>query len=417
MWRLCRGSDSVAASRRARELLEPLGPTVELAEVYSVGADAGDDAELKVHYIRRAAEIADELDQPDLTVRALNGLGYLAAGRLGDYETPMREALRIGLEHGLQQQAGRSYANLTEYLMTDFRLVEAEPLFLEALAYCDEHDVSTYGNCVRGHYALALLDQGRWDDALHEAQTVLSTHASPINRLTSLITAGMVNARRGDPAAEPFLAEAEAVAAGDDEPLYLAMARVACAEAAWLAGDADAARAQLALIHPRLTELEAKQEAAVIAWEKRLGVPTDEAPVLAPYAIQVAGPPRRAAEAWEALGMPYHAALALGDSDDEADLRDAVSRLDAMSPPAAHLVRRRMRKLGMRAIPVGVRASTRADPDGLTRREREVLDLVRSNLTNEQIAERLVISVKTVDHHVSSVLAKLGATSRRQVSA
>jgi len=417
MWRLCRGSDSVAASRRARELLEPLGPTVELAEVYSVGADAGDDAELKVHYIRRAAEIADELDQPDLTVRALNGLGYLAAGRLGDYETPMREALRIGLEHGLQQQAGRSYANLTEYLMTDFRLVEAEPMFLEALAYCDEHDVSTYGNCVRGHYALALLDQGRWDDALHEAQTVLSTHASPINRLTSLITAGMVNARRGDPAAEPFLAEAEAVAAGDDEPLYLAMARVACAEAAWLAGDADAARAQLALIHPRLTELEAKQEAAVIAWEKRLGVPTDEAPVLAPYAIQVAGPPRRAAEAWEALGMPYHAALALGDSDDEADLRDAVSRLDAMSPPAAHLVRRRMRKLGMRAIPVGVRASTRADPDGLTRREREVLDLVRSNLTNEQIAERLVISVKTVDHHVSSVLAKLGATSRRQVSA
>jgi DNA-binding CsgD family transcriptional regulator len=417
MWRLCRGSDSLAAARRSRELLEPLGPTTELAELYSVGADAGDDSEARARYIQCAAEMADELDQPDLTVQALNGVGYLAAGRLGDYETPMREALRIALEHGMHQQAGRSYANLTEYLMTDFRLAEAEPLFLEALAYCDEHDVSTYGNCVRGHYALALLDQGRWDEALHEAQTVLATRASPINRLTSLITAGMVNARRGLPAAERFLAEAEAVAVGDDEPLYLSMARVACAEAAWLAGDAEAARTQLALIHPRLTELEVKQEAAVIAWEKRLGVPTDETPVLAPYAIQVAGTPRRAAEAWEALGMPYHAALALGDSDDEADLREAVGQLDAMSPPAARLVRRRMRKLGMRAIPVGVRASTRADPDGLTRREREVLDLVRRNLTNEQIAERLVISVKTVDHHVSSVLAKLGATSRRQVSA
>ncbi|HEX2307626.1 MAG TPA: AAA family ATPase [Jatrophihabitantaceae bacterium] len=417
MWRLCRASDSVAASRRARELLEPLGPTTELAELYSVGADAGDDAEAKADYIERAVEIAGELDQPDLTIRTLNGVGYLASGRLGDYEIPMRRALRIALEHGLQQQAGRSYANLTEYLMTDFRLAEAEPMFLEALAYCDEHDVSTYGNCVRGHYALALLDQGRWGEALHEAQTVLATRASPINRLTSLIAAGMVNARRGFPAAEPFLAEAEAVAVADDEPLYLSMARVACAEAAWLAGDADAAQAQLALIRPRLTELEAKQKAAVIAWEKRLGVPTDETPVLAPYAMQVAGPPRRAAETWEKLGMPYHAALALGDSDDEADLREALSRLDAMSPPAAHLVRRRMRKLGMRAIPVGVRASTRADPDGLTRREREVLELVRRNLTNEQIAERLVISVKTVDHHVSSVLAKLGATSRRQVSA
>jgi hypothetical protein len=49
----------------------------------------------------------------------------------------------------------------------------------------------------------------------------------------------------------------------------------------------------------------------VIAWEVRLGVPTEETPVIAPYAIQVAGPPQRAAEAWEALGMPYHAALAL----------------------------------------------------------------------------------------------------------
>jgi DNA-binding NarL/FixJ family response regulator len=94
-----------------------------------------------------------------------------------------------------------------------------------------------------------------------------------------------------------------------------------------------------------------------------------------------------------------------------------VHRLDQMSPPAARVVRQRMRDHGLRAIPVGVRASTRSDPQGLTRREREVLDLVQDSLTNEQIAQRLVISVKTVDHHVSSVLAKHRIASRRDAIA
>lgn len=420
MWRLCRGPELLAAWRRARALLEPMGPTAELGYLYASGGGATDADEV-TGYIERAAEIALELDLPALRVDALNGLAYVAAGRSGDYATLLREALGIALEHGLQQGAGRSYANLTEYYCSDFRLAETEPLFREALAYCDEHDVATYGNCVRGHYALALLDQGRWDEAWHHAQEVLGTRASPINRLTSLLTAGLVSVRRGDPAATSFLAEAESVAVGVDEPAYLAWARLALCEAAWLRGDLDGARTQLALVRPRLTPLESKETAAVVAWEQRLGVvhhgAVGEVAIAGPYAVQVTGPPRRAAQAWESLCLPYHAALALGDSTDETDLRAAATRLDALSPPAATMVRRRMRERGMRSIPAGVRARTRADPDGLTPREREVLGLLRHDLTNEQIADRLVISVKTVDHHVSAVLAKLGVASRREASA
>jgi DNA-binding CsgD family transcriptional regulator/tetratricopeptide (TPR) repeat protein len=416
MWRLCRGAESIAAYLRARDLLEPLGSTEELCCLYADGGGALDPDGMTL-YITRAVAIARELNLVDLRVGALNGVAYLAAGRRGDYETPLREALQLALRHDLQRRAGQSYANLTEFYAEEFRLPETEPFFREALDYCDDHDVATYGNCVRGHYAMALVEHCRWDEALREASLVLASKASPINRLSSLVTVGTVLARRGDPAAAQYLDEADAVATGTDEPCYLAWAGLPIAEASWLAGDADAARKRLHALCIRLTELETKWLAAVIAWQHRLGVQSDVVPALAPYAAQVAGPPRRAARLWDGLHMPYHAALALGDSDDEADLREAVTRLDPLSPPAALMVRRKMRDLGLRAIPSGARASTRSDPLGLTRREREVLDLVRDHLTNEQIAERLVISVKTVDHHVSAVLAKLGVSSRRDASA
>ena len=71
-----------------------------------------------------------------------------------------------------------------------------------------------------------------------------------------------------------------------------------------------------------------------------------------------------------------------------------------------------MRLLGIRAVPVGPRIATRAHPHGLTRREQEVLELICAGRTNTEIADRLVISARTVDHHVSAVLAKLHAPTR-----
>ena len=133
----------------------------------------------------------------------------------------------------------------------------------------------------------------------------------------------------------------------------------------------------------------------------------------APYVLHAAGRHREAAAAWDAIGLPYHQAAALADSEDDGDLRDGLSILLGLGASAlAERVTAKLRKRGAKQVPRGPRASTRAHAAGLTAREAEVLRLIRSGARNAEIADALVLSPKTVDHHVSAILRKLGVADR-----
>jgi len=104
--------------------------------------------------------------------------------------------------------------------------------------------------------------------------------------------------------------------------------------------------------------------------------------------------------------------------DDEGALRRAHDELQRLgATPAAAIAARRLRERGARAVPRGPRPSTRANAAQLTPRELDVLRLVADGCRNADIAERLFLSRRTVDHHVSALLRKVGASSRGEAVA
>jgi DNA-binding CsgD family transcriptional regulator len=193
------------------------------------------------------------------------------------------------------------------------------------------------------------------------------------------------------------------------------------AEAAWLAGGREAVnRATADALELALRRGAAWPIGELAYWRWRAGLDSQVPSGLAaePYAVQISGDWRRAAELWTEIGCPYEAALALADADDEDTLRQAFDELQRLGArPAATIVARRLRERGFRGVPRGPRAATRANPANLTPREVDVLALVAEGLHNAEIAERLYLAEKTVDHYVSAILRKLDVRTRAQASA
>jgi DNA-binding CsgD family transcriptional regulator/tetratricopeptide (TPR) repeat protein len=413
------------AADHAVERLEPLGESPALASALANVAGhnlVSGRFEECIASGRRAFEMAERFGLEQTAISALDSYGTALSCATTDVDgavAALREALDRAKRAALPDEVARASSNLTFILTRLCQPALALPVIEDGIAAAEEHELRYRLNCMRPSRAEVLMLLGDWAEATTELGAVLrDPFASDLNRCGVLQLLGRIRARRGDPGAVDAIEEALSRALGFEEPQLIVAARIARSEAAWLAGDLPRAVAEVEASIPMVHFLDPGQLRELAVCATHAGV--DWAPPdLADEATRliVSGDHRTLARFWEEHGYPYDAADALADSDDVDDIRRAFEQLTFLGArPRAHQAARRLRELGARDVPRGPRASTLANAAGLTTRELEVAALLTDGLTNAEIAERLVVSQKTVDHHVSSVLTKLAVSSRREVA-
>jgi DNA-binding CsgD family transcriptional regulator len=415
LWCPGRAGESGRAAREAVAVLEPLPASRELAKAYanlarSIGETDGWAA--GAGWGERALQLALDLGDTEtaleakrILARALPDGGLEAMGQVFD------DAQRAGLV----EETGSTYGWLADNALDARRYDMAADQLARGLEYCSDHGLELFRLYLLSHRARLYLAQGRWAQAAETADAVLRIpRTSIMPRITALTVLGLVRARRGDPGHRPLLDEAWDLARPTGEIGRFGRVAAARAEAAWLSSDPDgvASATELALALALRCGSALADELAV--WRHRAGLGPQE-PVVAgsPHGLELVGSCAGARALWVEAGCPYEAALSLADADDEARLRLALEELLVLGArPAAAMLARRLRERGVMSLPRGPRPTTLQNQYGLTARELEVLALVNEGLQNGQIADRLVVSVRTVDHHVEAILRKLGAKTR-----
>ncbi|MER9677920.1 LuxR C-terminal-related transcriptional regulator [Mesorhizobium sp. M0184] len=413
-----------ALGEQAVQLLEtaPAGP--ELAMAYSNLSQLAMLAERLDDTLRlgnKAIALAEQLNRPDIVCHALNNVGSaeqwldLANGRLH-----LARSLEIALEQNFQEHAARAFTNSACSEMNQLGFADARSFLDRGISYCVENDLVTWRDYMRGVLAQLLLRQGQWEEAAGEALEVIANdQATMLVRYPAVVALAKLRIRRGDPSAEPLFAEMTQFLDKGLELQRLAPYAALMAERAWLGqADKDEALGLIALAESLSTTRAVFGELAT--WRQKLAPdmdPGDTIGMAAPYRLLLAGDWQAAAELWAEMNAPYERGLALAEGDETAQ-RLALEIFESLGakPVAVHL-RDIMRRNGVNRIARGPRQTTRANRAGLTQRQMEVLQLIERGFSNKRIAERLTISPKTVDHHVSAVLGKLDAVSRGEATA
>jgi DNA-binding CsgD family transcriptional regulator len=424
-WLTERTAAARVSAERAFELARPLGDSYQSA--LATGNLGGllvviDREEDGLPYLDESIAIAGRCGAASVAalIRNYRGSALLQLGDLSGRDDLLRSMAHAS-ELGNHEFVMRAYYNLIEGL---WRLGE----YRAALGYIEQgenfgrdRDFRVHGYMFAARRCRLALMRGEWARAEAGLRELLDGQDDPgmIGRETVPVLARVL-VRQGRPDAPSWLALAARHAATADVLEWLVPTGLAHIEQAWLTGDQAQAGP-----YPELL-LERTNRPGTPVWRgellmylRRLGYPAEPFPDCPePYASALRGHWRAAADAWLGAGDPYEGALQLAESGQVDPTLEALTILDGLGArPAVAIARRRLRDLGVTRLPRRPQPGTLANPAGLTDRQLEILRLVAAGLSNAEIAQRLVVSTRTVDHHVSAILAKLGVPTRREAAA
>jgi DNA-binding CsgD family transcriptional regulator len=416
-----RVAEAADAGLAALELVQHAGACTQLAwslvnmaelAVYGFDPAAAD-------YAVRAITVGEQLGDEAAVLRArgVAALVSVLCDNTGwdELEAAWRDAM---IHDARGEQAGLLGADLCTAAVLYYDLHRADRYIPEVLGYCRQRDLFVFEAFVIGLSAMVAMHRGDWVHARSAAEDLLTRPGLPaLHRILARRTLTTIHARRGEQPMAPLRDDIAARSELDGSRFFPVWA--VRAEAAWLAGDDDAAIGEA---ESALASVAADQDPWLL-WQLRrwaqlpAGTPTFE-PVdnpVNPFQLEVSGDWRGATDAWMGRGCPYEAAIAQLGGDITA-VESALATFRRLGARAAAR-RARQRLTALRGSPLrGRSADTRADPDGLTRREREVLELLAAGRSDAEIAAALHISPKTAGTHVSSILVKLGVANRTQAA-
>jgi len=419
-------------------LLETLPPSRELAMAYSARSQRAmtdNQTQEALDFGQRALELAAQFGDNSVRAHALNNLGSTMVR--ADPEAgiaKLQESLAVSLQHNLQVHAGRAYANLVSNSVCQHLPALAARYVPEGIEYCEVHEIHDCLSYIRAYAAHFELDTGQWSKAANLAEQLIEHQTLAIaQRIPALVALALVRARRGDPGVDPLLDEAMRLAMPTGELQRIGRVASAAAEVAWYRGDMQSVAAHVATGLKAAAGRQSPWITGELAFWGRRANPalaiggddpgsgaaadTPATDIAAPYKLMIQGRWPQAAALWKQMGMPYEQALALAEGPEDS-LRESLEIIERLGAgPLGAIVRQRLRERGVRGIPRGPRTSTRGNPAGLTAREVQVLTLLVRGHTNSELAHRLHVSARTVDHHVSSILEKLEVRSRTEAVA
>jgi DNA-binding CsgD family transcriptional regulator/tetratricopeptide (TPR) repeat protein len=424
-WLTERTAAARASAERAYELACPLGDSYQNAlATLNLGGllVLNDEEEAGLPHLDEALEIARRCGADSVAALCRNYRGS-ALLQLGDLHgcDELLASMAQATELGNHEYVMRAYYNLVEGLWRLGRYGEALGYIEQAENFGRNRDFRAHGYMFTARRCRLALMRGRWAEAETGLRALLDGQDDPgmLGRESIPILARVL-VRRGSTDAPEWLARAASYSARADVLEWLVPTGLAHIEQAWLAGDHEQAGPYPGLLLERTDRPGmAVQRGELLLYLGRLGYPA--APFAGcpePYAAALRGDWRSAADGWLAAGDPYEQALALAESGQVEPCLEALTILDGLgAAPALALVRRRLRGLGVARLPRRPQPGTLTNPAGLTDRQLEILRLVAAGLSNAEIAQRLVVSTRTVDHHVSAILAKLGVATRREAAA